>query len=127
MIRGSLGIVDHSFRSQHTADKLIKQKFGVLGAAVGLGVELHRKAVPAEVVNTLAGAVVGIEVAHLAYFRGQGLSLDRIAVVLAGDEGAALADMADGLVGAAVAVLELAGLGTGGQRGSFLIPILLMI
>ena len=46
LIRGSLGIVDHSFRSQHTADKLVKQELGILGAAVGLGMELHGEAVP---------------------------------------------------------------------------------
>ena len=51
LIRGSLGIVDYSFRGQHTADELVKQKFGVLGAAVGLGVELHGEAVPFQVVD----------------------------------------------------------------------------
>ena len=30
LIRGSLGIGDHSFRCQHTADKFIKQKFGMV-------------------------------------------------------------------------------------------------
>ena len=57
----------------------VKQKFGVLGAAVGLGVELHGEAVPFQVVDALTGAVVGVEVAHLADGFGQGVRHNGVA------------------------------------------------
>ena len=65
----------------------------------------------------LAGAVVGVHLGHLAHLGGQLIAHDCIAVVLAGDEGAARLEVGDRLIGAAVAVLELHGLGTSGESG----------
>ena len=76
--------------------------------------ELHGKGVPLGVIHALAGAVVGVDPAHLA--RGQALRNHRVAVVLAGDVGVAGLDVDDRLVAAAVAVFQLRGLPAGGQR-----------
>ncbi len=69
------------------------------------------------VLDALAGAVVGVHLCHLAHLGGQLLAHDRIAVVLAGDKGAAGLKVGHRLVGTAVAVLQLHGLGTGCQCG----------
>ena len=61
------------------------------------------------VVNALAGAVVCIGVAHNAVFHT--VADDGVAVVLAGDEGAHALRVSDGLIAAAMAVLELLRIG----------------
>ena len=88
-----------------------------MGAAVCFRVELHGKAVPLLVLDALAGAVVGVHLCHLAHLGGQLVAHHSVAVVLAGDEGAAGLKVGHRLVGTAVAVLQLHGLGTGCQRG----------
>ena len=61
---------------------------------------------------------VGVHLCHLlAHLGGQLVAHHSVAVVLAGDEGAAGLKVCHGLVGTAVAVLQLHGLGTGCQRG----------
>ena len=77
--------------------------------------ELDGKAVPFFVLDALAGAVVGVDLGNAAHLGGQLVPHHRVAVVLAGDEGAAAGKVGHGLVGAAVAVLQLGGLGAGGQ------------
>ena len=79
--------------------------------------ELDGEAVPLLVFDALAGAVVGVHLSHLPHLGGQLIAHDCIAVVLAGDEGASRLEVGDRLIGAAVAVLELHGLGTSGESG----------
>ena len=62
-----------------------------MGPAAGLGVELDgESSAMLVVVDALAGAVVGVDVAHLPPSVGQGVAVHGVAVVLAGDEGAAV-------------------------------------
>ena len=118
LILGSLGISAHLlFGCFDVVQEAVKQELRVLGAAVGFRVELDREAVPLLVLDALAGAVVGVHLCHLAHLGGQLIAHDCIAVVLAGDEGAARLEVGDRLIGAAVAVLELHGLGTSGESG----------
>ena len=68
--------------------------------------ELHRKSREARVGYALAGVVVAVYVADLAVLR-QAVGNNRVAVVLRGDVNLACLKLLDGLVRAAVTVLEL--------------------
>ena len=71
----------------------VEQVLGVLGAAAGLRVELHGEAVPAGCRPRPRRCLsLALRVADAAHLGGQGVPLHRVAVVLAGDEGAAAAD-----------------------------------
>jgi len=98
----------------HQGHKLVKQKRRVHGAGAGFGVELHGEGPVVGVVDALAGLVVGVYETHPA--RGQAVRHHGIAVILAGDVGMAGDEVAAGLVGPAMAVLELFGLSPNGQR-----------
>ena len=89
LILGSFGISTAPFHAVDAADilqKAVKQELGILGAAVCFGVELHRKAVPLQVFNSLTGFIVGVHMADAAGTCGQSIAQNRIAVVLAGNE-----------------------------------------
>ena len=71
--------------------------------------ELHRKSREARIGYALAGVVVAVYVADLAVLR-QTVGNNRVAVVLGGDVNLACLELLDGLIRAAVTVLELFGL-----------------
>ena len=77
--------------------------------------ELSGKAVGALVLQSLAGAVVDVDVGYLGHGRVHRVREDHIAVVLAGDEHTFLLQVTDGVVAAPVAIGQPACLGAGGQ------------
>ena len=85
-----------------------------MGAAAGLRVELDGKGGDIGVPDPFAGAVVGIDIAHLAAL-GEVFGVDRVAVVLAGDEDPVGTEVFDRLVGASMAVFELDRLAAAGE------------
>ena len=68
------------------------------------------------ITNALAGAVVAVNVAYLACLGGNAAAYDRVAVVLGGDECSVKREILYRLIAAAVAVLQLLGLGAVCQR-----------
>src|SRR5699024_5044393 len=90
LMRGSLGMLLHSFHAVDAADVLqeaVEQELGIPRAAAGFGMELHGEAVPLQVFDAFAGLVVGVDMADPAHAAGQRGAQHGVAVVLAGDEG----------------------------------------
>ena len=64
----------HAVDAADILQKAVKQELGILGAAVCFGVELHRKAVPLQVFNSLTGFIVGVHMADAAGTCGQSIA-----------------------------------------------------
>src|SRR5689334_20844930 len=96
-------------------DELVEEKGGVERARRGLGVELDAHERTRAMADTLIGTVVEVAEPRLPVAR-QALLVDRIAVVLRGDEAPGGAHAAARLVLTPMAELELVGIGASGQR-----------
>ena len=71
---------------------------------------LHGEYRTADVLETLNGAVVQVDIAHAGNLRVNRLAYNGIAVVLRGDVGAVRVDVLYRMVDTAMAVLQLGGL-----------------
>lgn len=80
--------------------------------------ELHRKGPAGGIVDSLAGAVVGVDVGNLPVL--DGITVHGVSVVLAGNKSSASVHLPHGLVDAAVSEFQLIGASPGGQRGELM-------
>ena len=90
-------------------EELFEDEERICRSTAGLWVELGGEVGESLVANTFVCAVIEIDILLAPPFT-EGRSIYGIAVVLAGDEAAIRADLADGLVVATVSVLHLADL-----------------
>ena len=106
----------HSLFYLHHVKESVEKEFGVFWSAAGFWMILHAEGWLADIVDAFAGAVVGIDEALCGDSWIDGVVIDGVAVVLAGDEDAVGDEIAHWLVGAAVTVFELEGGKSVGQR-----------
>jgi hypothetical protein len=111
-VRLGMGASDFSFFDQLAESG--EEVTAVERAGRGLGVVLDAEEGPVAVLEAFEGIVVEVPVGNFAGF-GQGRGVDAEAVVLGGDFDAAGGFVADGVVAAAVAELELVGSGAEGE------------
>src|SRR5687768_4243720 len=93
----------------HRLQELLEQIVGVVRPRRRLGVVLHREDWLVEVTEAFDGSVVEIEMRH-ADVRRQRVGIDGEAVVLRRDLDLARAQILHGVIGAAMAELQLEGL-----------------
>ena len=97
----------------HHPQKAVKQEFRIMRACAGLRMKLNREAALSRIIQPLAAPVVGVTETQVRNPL-HALRLHGITVVLSGNPGTNT--IRHGLIGAAVAVLELIGFSARRQR-----------